>query len=303
MLVNQPKNSALRRHWQQRFQGIGKDMLIGTFNSYQPSFDFGAAFAQMAQDSARPAFELQFFYTQDSILEQLNDEINNINNAVNTRGATALLNVQVSRLNNDLAAINDYKVRTDTKVSRVSDTLDNLAELATLAAPGTAADFDTLLAETIHLMQKTKAPTYERYGVQDRLRTAKTDGLAQLESLVHNNFATQADIDNTTAILTAIQNDYLASKSIIDSNTKIAFTLQYSGNRTIGELNRQISNIKTDTLSEATGKIKEKQEYYGQLLTAISLSFEASQAFATFIAESVLLPQKTDPGSVLNLFS
>ena len=278
-------------------------MLIGTFSSNKQSFDFGAAFAQTALVAARPAFELQFFNTQDSILRQLNDDIDNINNSVNTRGATALLDVQLSRLNNDLGIINEYKARTDAKASRVSDTLDNLAELITLAAPGTVAEFDTLLAQTIDLIQKTKAPTYERYGVQDGLRAAKNDALAQLEVLAHNNFATQTDIDDTVAILTAIQSDYTASETIIESNTKIAFTLQESANRTISELNRQVSNITTDALSEATGKIKEKQEFYGQLLSAISLSFEASQAFTAFIAESVAFPQKIEPGSVLNLFS
>ena len=278
-------------------------MLIGTFNSYQPSFNFGAAFAQTALIAARPAFELQFFKTQDSILQQLSDDIDNINDAVNTRGATALLNVQLSRLNNDLAAINDFKSRTDAKASRVSDTLDNLVELVTLAAPGTVAEFDTLLAQTIDLIQKTKAQTYERYGVQDGLRSAKNDALTQLEALAHNNFATQTDIDDTVAILTAIQSDYTASETIVESNTKIAFTLQESANRTISELNRQVSNITTDALSEATGKIKEKQQFYGQLLSAISLSFEASQAFTAFIAESVALQQKVEPGSVLNLFT
>ena len=278
-------------------------MLTGTFNSYQPSFNFGAAFAQTALIAARPAFELQFFKTQDSILQQLSDDIDNINDAVNTRGATALLNVQLSRLNNDLAAINDFKSRTDAKASRVSDTLDNLVELVTLAAPGTVAEFDTLLAQTIDLIQKTKAQTYERYGVQDGLRSAKNDALTQLEALAHNNFATQTDIDDTVAILTAIQSDYTASETIVESNTKIAFTLQESANRTISELNRQVSNITTDALSEATGKIKEKQQFYGQLLSAISLSFEASQAFTAFIAESVALPQKVEPGSVLNLFT
>ena len=124
-----------------------------------------------------------------------------------------------------------------------------------------------------------------------------------LEALAHNNFATQTDIDDTVAILTSIQSDYTASQTVIESNTKIAFTLQESANRTISELNRQISNITTDALSKATGKIKDKQQFYGQLLSAISLSFEASQAFTTFITESVALPQKIEPGSVLNLFS
>lgn len=278
-------------------------MLIGTFSSYQPLFDFGAAFARTALIAARPNFELQFFRAQDAILDNLDKEIDNINDAINTKGATALLDVQISRLQNDLAVINDFKARTDAKAGRVSDTLGNLAELITLAATGTVTEFDAKLVETIALMRTTRAPVYERYGVQDRLRGAKNDGLAQLEALVHNNFATQADIDNATAIMAAIQTDYLASQSIVDGNAKIAFTLQRNASTTIGELTRQVSNIKTTAISEATGKVKEKQQYYGQLLTMISLSFEASQAFTTYITESVVLPQEIEPGSVLNLFS
>lgn len=278
-------------------------MSIGIYNPYQPAFDFGAAFAQTAAAAARPAFELQFFLTQSSLLDQLDKEVENINAAINTGGATALLDIQISKLNTDLAAINDFKVRTDAKSSRVSDTLTSLAELSTLATPGTAAEFDTKLTETIALLQTTNAPVYERYGVQDRLRLAKTDALAQLEALVHNNFATQTDIDNTTAIISAIQTDYLASQSIVENNVEISFNLQQTAQTTIGELGRQVSGIKTDALSAATGEVKEKQAFYAQLLSTISLSFEASQAFTTFIAENISQSQEPEPGSVLNLFS
>jgi hypothetical protein len=278
-------------------------MLIGTFNSYQPPFDFGAAMVQTSLAAAAPAFELQFFLTQDALLEKLNNEINDINGSVNTKTATALLNVQISRLNNDLDSINDYKNRTDAKATRITDTLDYLSELSTLAAPGTVAEFDAKLAGTIHLMQKTDAPTYERYGVQDRLRRAKNDGLAQLEALAHNNFASQADIDNANAIISDIQTDYLASKTIVDSNTTISFNLQQNATETISELSRQASNIKIEALDKATDEVKEKQERFSQILTAISLSFEASQNIANFVAEKVALPQKIEPGSVLNLFS
>lgn len=282
-------------------------MLIDNYSYFSQSvpkpFDFGAAMVRTSLLAAGPAFELQFFLTQDAILTKLGEEIDNIHNAVNTKGATALLDLQISRLQTDLNDINAYKSRTDAKASRVEDTLSYLIDLSTLADPSSIAEFDTLLASTIHLMQKTYAPTYERYGVQDRLRGAKTDAIAQLQALVHNDFATQTDIDDTKAILTAIKTDYLASQSIINSNVKIAFTLQSSGRTTLSELTRQVSNIKTEALGAATSKIKAKQQYYSQILTAISLSFEASQSIARFVAESVNLPQEPEPGSILSLFS
>lgn len=278
-------------------------MLIGSSTYNPPLFDFGAEMVKTSLLAARPAFELQFFLTQDAILNQLNDDIDNIQNGISTKGATALIDLQISSLQNDLETINDYKTRTDAKASRVSDTLTSLTDLIALAAPGTVAEFDTKLAQTITLIQKTNAPTYERYGVQDRLRAAKRDALAQLEALVHNNFATQADIDNTTAILTAIQADYTASQTIIDSNVEIAFTLQKSGSDSIQELSRQATRIKTDALGEATGKVKAKQAYYAQLLTTISLAFESQLAIANFVAENLVLPKKTEPGSLVNVFT
>lgn len=224
-------------------------MSIGIYNPYQPAFDFGAAFAKTAANAARPAFELQFYLTQSALLDQLDKDVENINSAINTDGATAFLDVQLTKLNNDLATVNDYKTRTDAKSARIEITLNYLAELTTLATPGTVAAFDAKLAETISLMQTTKTPLYERYGVQDRLYTAKNDGLAQLKGLVHNNFATQADIDAAKAAIAAIQTDYSSSQSIANSNVKIAYNLQQNAQTTIGELSRQVSNIKTDALS------------------------------------------------------
>jgi len=278
-------------------------MAIGFLDPFETKFNLAASIAQTAIAAARPAFELQFFQTQDAILERLNEEIENVHDSINTDGATALLDLQIKRLQNNLTIINDYKTRTDKKASRLSDTLANLGELITLAAPGTVAEFDAKLTETISLMQTTKTPIFEQFGVQDRLRGAKTDGLAQLEALVHNNFATQTDIDNATAIMTAIQTDYTASQTIIDSNVKIAFNLQSSANTTISELTRQVSNIKAAAIGDATDKVKAKQEQFSQLLTALSLAFEASQAFATSITESLTSGQEIKSGSVFDIIS
>lgn len=278
-------------------------MLIGSSSNYLKPYDFGAEMVKTSLLAAGPAFELQFFQTQDAILERLGAEIDEIHNSVNTRGATALLKLQISRLQSDLVGINDFKTRADAKAGRVEDTLINLDSLIALADPSTVTEFDAALTETISLMETTKTPYFEQYGVQDRLRGRKADGLTQLYALVHNNFATQGDIDAVTATLTAIRTDYLSSQTIIESNVKIAYTLQKSSQETIGELSRQSSNIKTEALGEATDKVKAKQEYYSQILTAISLSFEASQNIARFVAEAVNLPQKHDPGSVLNIIS
>jgi len=278
-------------------------MLIGSSSSRLPFFNFGESLAQTAIAAARPAFELQFFRTQEAVLDQLDKEIENVQASFNTKSLTALLDVRIKRLQSDLANITAYKNRADAKAARLTDTRDALAELITLANPATVAEFDAKLAETIALMETTKTPVVEQYGVPDRLRAAKTDGLAQLAALAHNNFATQGDIDAVTATLTAIDTDYTASQSIVDSNVNIAFTLQESTTNTINELSRQSSNIRTEALDEATDKVKAKRDRFGQILTALSLAFEASQEIATFVAKNIAFEPEIEPGSVLNLFS
>ncbi len=50
--------------------------------------------------------------------------------------------------------------------------------------------------------------------------------------------------------------------------------------------------------------MKKKQQYYANVLSAISLSFESAQVVTAFIADNSSFVQKRPPpGSVLNLFT
>lgn len=281
------------------------DMAFGSiYNSYQPKlFDFGAALVKTAQLGARPTFELQFYNTQSAQLDALDREIAQINAESDTSGATALLRTKVTDLERTLDLIDDYKTRTDARIAKISLTLEQLADLDTLADPSTVADFDAKLAETIDTIEKTETKTYEIYGVNDKVREHKDDALTRLRSLVHNNFQTPQDIASVKAELTAIRDNYLASQSIAGANANLAYTTYTSTQDRLTEIRGRISAIKFEANADAFAKIQERKDYYSQILSVLSLAFEASQQITNFVANEVNLPHKTDPGSVVNLFS
>ena len=264
---------------------------------------FSQSFVQAAQLSAGPTFELQFFNTQNAVLDKLNDDVTRIQEGINTNGATALLNVQIAKLEDLGARISDYKDTTDAKGKKVEAALEYITELQTLASPSTVAEFDEKFALLRDTLQKTKTPTYEEFGTYDRLKNAKIDALAAIDSHSHNNFATQQDIDDTLALLSSIQGDLNTSKAIIDINGDIAFDLQTANSAKTLSVRSEVFDIEINAQAAATAEITRQQELYSQVLTVISLAFDASQEFTNFISQELNFEQKPPAGSIVNLFS
>ncbi len=264
---------------------------------------FAQSFVQTSQLSAGPRFELQFFNTQNAVLEQLNQQVTDIQNGLNTEGATALLNVRIAKLEDDGKQISAYKDTVDRKAKKIEAAIEYITELEGLASAGTVAEFDANAALLYQTLEKAPSPTYERFGTPDRFKAAKFGSLATLDALNHNNFATQQDIDDTLATLAAIKQDLNTSKAIVDINADIAFDLQSSNSGKILEVRSGIFDIETAAQAAATAEIAEKQEYYSQVLSVISLAFDASQGFTDFISQSINFEPKTPAGSIMNLFS
>jgi small-conductance mechanosensitive channel len=274
---------------------------IGNSNQTQ-LFDIGAALVRTAQQGARPAFELNFYNTQNAQLDALDRDIEKIRLESNTSGATALLKTKITGLERSLGQISDYKERTDARIAKSTLIIEQLNDLGNLADPSSVAEFDAKLAQLIDTVNKTEARSYEYFGVNDKVRKHKADALASLNSLSHNGFATQQDIDDVNATLSAIRSDFMSSNQIANTNANLAFTQYTSTSRQLNEIRGQMSAITIDAKAEVFGKIEERKRYYSEILTVLSLAFEASQNLTNFVGDS-LQPKKIDKGSVLNLFS
>lgn len=278
-------------------QGFAVTNLIRGENSFAQSF------VQVSQLSAGPNFELQFFNTQNAVLDQLNDDVTAIQKGINTNGATALLNVKIAQLENNGERITDYKKTVDQKSQKIDAALEFITELEGLASSSTTAEFDSKMASLYATLEKAPSPTFEQFGTGDRFRKTKYESMATLDAFTHNNFATQQDIDDTLATLSAMKQKLNVSKVLVDNNAGLAFDLQTSNQGRILEIRSGIFKIETSAQSNATAEIEQKQEFYSQVLTVISLAFDASQEFTNFVSQSINFEQKTPAGSIMNLFS
>ena len=267
------------------------------------TISFAEQFAKTAQLRAGPAFELAFAQTQNAVLSRLDKEIEKLQNQdLDTTSATIFLELQLARLDRDVVEIRAYENRTRANDINIGTIQDQIDTLKTFTSSATVTEFDAAKQTLIELLEKMDTPLFERFGAPDRLRREKSDALAELEALVHNNFATQADIDAVTATLDGIYSGLSVSKGITTINRDMAFRLLSDTETKISEIGTKIETIELTAASDQLELIKEERQKFTNILIAISLAFEASKNITNFVLQAVL-PQKIPPGSVLNLFS
>lgn len=261
------------------------------------------ALVRASQIAARPAFELRFFNTQEAVLDRLDKKIAEIRNSTDTGSATALLEVELKSLEREAKAIDEYWDRTKTNRINVETIIGQLTDLVALSDPSTVAAFDAKLAETIETIEKLDTPVFEFYGTRDGLRKIKQDALDTLNTLNHNNFATADDISSVQSTLNSISADFSAAVEITRVNEEMAFKLTESLDRQIDDINGTIGSIRLDAQVEKLEKVEKEREHASNVLTALSLAFEASQAITNFVAQNTVYKRQIAPGSVLNLFT
>lgn len=258
---------------------------------------------KLSQLAAGPAFELQFSIAQETVLTRLDAEILELQEEKLTTGATALLEVNVAGLKRDVTEIDAYAARTKSNRITAEDTIANMTNLIAFADPSTVADFDALLASTISDIEKLQTPFYERYGAPDGLRKVKEDALAQLNALTHNNFATAGDISAVQATLTGLSTNFSNALIITRINEDASFNLSTNTAEKIADLESDITSIKLSQQAAQIDEIEKKKERFAQILTSLSLSFEAAQNLTSYITQATIFKPEIEPGSILNLFS
>lgn len=261
------------------------------------------AMVQLAKAAARPNFELQFNIAQNAALERLNKEIEAFQDDDFGRAKTALLRIKAARLQRELAEAQDYKTAVTSNRLTVKDTLDQLDALRALADPASVTAFEAKRTEVLETLDKLRTATASRLGAPDGLGQAKADGLAAIEAIVTNDFATAADIQAAQDAIDAVAVEFGQSISILEVNQGLATNLVKSVDRVLDEARLKIDDITIAERKQQIDKIQELQERTATILTTVSLAFEGAQYMSDFITQNTVLPQKIEPGSVLNLFA
>ncbi len=261
------------------------------------------ALVRLAQAAARPNFELQFNIAQNTALARLDKEIEAFQDDDFGRGKTALLRVKATRLDRELAEAKAYKTVVASNRLTVKDALDQLDALRALADPASVTEFEAKRSELLETLDKLRTATTSRLGAPDGLRQAKADGLAAIEAIVTNGFATPADIQAAQDTIDGLAADLTESLSIVEINQDLTTNLIKSVDRSLDEARLKIDDIEIAERKQQIDKIQALQERTATILTSVSLAFEGAQALSDFIAQSTVLPREIEPGSVLNLFA
>jgi len=267
------------------------------------SFSAAQSLVQLSTLAAAPSFELRFNTAQNAALDRLNEKIVEINSADFARGKTALLKVKISKLEREKAALEPFKATTQTNRASVKAAISQLAELRDLADPSSVSEFESKLNQIYSTLETFRTAKRFNYGVPDGLGTARDDGKASLEAIVHNNFATQDDIDAAQSAIDTVTAELDESLVFIEINFTIAKNLFKSADVGLDKAKLNVDELESEERERKVAEIKELEEQTSRILTNISLSFEVAQSFAEAINKNAILPREIEPGSVLNLFA
>lgn len=277
-------------------------MIADILNS-RGAFSFAQSFVELSQLAARPSFELRFNIAQNAALERLNEKITEINQSDFGRGKSALLRVKATRLTREKTELQPFQAQVKTNQASVKNALTQLGELRALADPSSVAEFDAKLQQVVDTYNTFQTAKRHRFGAPEGLRDAKADGIATLNGITHNNFASADDITAVQATIDQLTTELNSALLIVDVNVGLANGLFKSVDIALDKANLKIDDLESAERKRQVDEIKKLEEETSRLLTAISLSFEVAQDFVRFINQGTVLPQEIEAGSVLNLFA
>ena len=261
------------------------------------------ALVRLAQAAARPNFELQFHIAQNTALDRLNEQVKAFQDADFGEAKTALLRVKSARLERELAAAKDFEAVITTNRLLVKQGLDELETLRALADPASEAEFEAQRSQLLDTLDRLRTAVTSSLAAPDGLAEAKTDGLARIEAIVTNGFATAADIQAAQDAIDEVSAQFTTALSIVDINKSIATNTAASKSRVLDQLKLEIDDITIAERKEQIDRIQALEEKTARVLTSLSLAFEGSQSLADYVAENTVLQKEIPPGSVLNLFA
>lgn len=267
-------------------------------------FNFAQSFARTAQQAAAPAFELQFFATQNAVQDKMAADIEAIlSNTSSTGGQTAHLERKIKALTPKLEQAAAYETRAKHNRDVVKLALVQLTDLRGFADSTTVAEFDAKLVETLDMLENLLTAGGAPIGIVDGLRAAKAQAITDLGAIVHNNFASQADIDAAQATIDTITAELTSSQTLLLINVDIAVNTADSLTETIGRAQHEIDEIEFGARDAQRDRVNDTSDYYARILTSLSLAFDSALALTTAISEATIFSERRETGTVLDYFA
>ena len=269
---------------------------------------FAQSFASTRLAAGRPNFELQFNNLQNSIIDRLNEKINEaqkdskLNNQIDV-----FLLAQEKKLTRFQSDLDLFTFNNARNINAVGELARRLDDLSTAIGNGDTAAFDRTLSEVSDIIGNTVVTNGTTIGIyiSDGIEALRRDGLLQYDNAgtstkatAYSDFADQAEAE--AAIASAIEKIGQISDVLLYKAEGAEVLRQ----KTVTNLNStllQIQAAQTAVEAEKAAEIAKLRNEYAQLLNAISLAFESSQALSEQLSAKLFSPDAVPPGSAVNI--
>lgn len=276
---------------------------MATFPTGGTQFSLAQSLAQLSLTAARPNFELQFSIAQNAAIDRLNEEIKEFQESDFGKAKTVLLDLKKKRLQKTLEVARGVDEIVTANQQLLKEQITLLGELRDLASSTTVTEFDAKRDALLLSLDKLRAAFSNPFGAPEGLAGARDGSIAAIEAIVHNNFASAADVTAAQDAIDAVTADLEAAKTLVDINEDILDTTIRSADRVLGEVDLEVDRIRSQERREGIERIKALEEETARVLSVLSLSFEGLQGLTQFVTQQTLFQAEPEPGSVLNLFT
>ena len=258
--------------------------------------------------SARPNFELQYNILQNSVVDRINKELENIQ-----ASSTETVDVVLVSTKNKLTIFRDnvhtFVYQNSRNAWTVADLKTKVDGLSAALNNGDTAGANVLLAQIDRNVGNMTVPNGTSIGIflQDRIAAIRRDGLINVDrgsgpikitsfSQFANNGEAVTAYNNAIAKLDSVANAVLA-------NAEGAEKLRGLADKNLVAVSLEIESAKLASQAEQAAALKKVRDQYAQFLNALSLAFEGNQAMAEQLGKNLFNPNQISPGSVMNMFA
>lgn len=258
-----------------------------------------SSLASVMTASASPTFELQFNMLQNTLLDRLDDKINELNEESSVNRVDAFVQLEQNKLNRSLPKVADFGKNTQYNKDVLTDMFYFLDKMDTANADLDEDAFNEALAEMEERTLMLKDISGLSIGIiaNDWLDEYRENGTGLV------NFGDYADADARADALTEFR-DEMGAKLVVNAlNLDTAYEMQDKILGKLTSIDLQIQADATAAQAEKIEEIKDLREEYGYFLQGLSLAFEVQAANAEALSNQLVNGTDVDPGSVLNLFA
>ena len=270
---------------------------------------FAQGFANTATMAARPRFELAFNGLQNTIIDRLNDKVEEVtadDGLINN--IDPFLVSSQKRLQRFQADLDRFIFDNSRNINAAGGLAQRLDKLQTALDSNNTSDFNAILGKINQAIGNTHVSNGTTVGIYI------DDGITKLR---REGMVSTTDGDGTAVAATArddFADDAAAQAAIDAAELKIAniasvLLLKAEGAENIREntasnLRSTILQIEATRIADQTDKASELakiREEYAQLLNMLSLAFESSQAVADQLGQKLFDPNAVPAGSAVNI--